>query len=91
VKRLRSPRAVPQVRRPAALLEVALPLRADRARGVRRPPGRLAPQVIEAPPVPLEIEVLAARVETVVPARRVRIEEIEEIEEIVAIARRARR
>jgi hypothetical protein len=44
--------------------------------------------VIEAPPVPLEIEVLAARVETVVPARRVR---IEEIEEIVAIARRARR
>jgi hypothetical protein len=47
--------------------------------------------VIEAPPVPLEIEVLAARVETVVPARRVRIEEIEEIEEIVAIARRARR
>ena len=87
MKRLRSPRAVPRVHRPD-LLVVVPPPRADRVRGARRPPDRLAPLVTEVRLAPPEIEVLAVLVGTGVPARRVTTE-VTEVTEV--IDRRVRR
>ena len=70
---------------------VVPPPRADRVRGARRPPDRLAPLVTEVRLAPPEIEVMAVLVGTAVPARRVTTEATEATEATEVIARRVRR